>query len=312
MPYHIINQIAGSPTLVIEDYNQLLHYVEGENYRSKRNGDLGALLTIRQFDDKGQLVQEKIVTLGYTDYTEAILENFEPRSRTKTSVLFKFIKRLFNVSRKKKKGDNQMTAHKPKQGWVYDGEPLEPTEKTSMVEQTENTPSSEPNPDESRAEIAASLKYQEQEKSSDIAKFDKVDYAKQYQEQGTQSSSNKVRDQLKQVDEMTENQSSSPVSTESQAITEQSQHLTTVQKSNDLFDAAILTQENLVRNIAKITDDRSLIRQKILENRAIIAQARQAEAENEVLEMEYKKQDKLIQKLQEFHHLFDECREYLN
>lgn len=64
--------------------------------------------------------------------------------------------------------------------------------------------------------------------------------------------------------------------------------------------------------MAKISEERSLIRQKILENQAIIEQARRAEIENQTLEIEYQTQDQLLHKLQQFHSYFDEFREYLN
>lgn len=87
--------------------------------------------------------------------------------------------------------------------------------------------------------------------------------------------------------------------------------LPTTSTANHLLDPATLNQENLLKHMAKISDERSQIRQKMLANQEAIDKARKLEIENQALEEEYKRQDEMFQKLQHFHNLFDELRDYL-
>lgn len=294
MSYQIVNlTYANAEEIVIDDYNELIAFVEKENYKSQRDGIVGAMLTVRQLSN-GTIVSEKIIQLGYTEYTEDVLLEFEPTTKRNIFPLFRRIRGLFKRDfgakklLKKKKGQDAMSL---KENWTYDGEPLE------------EPISKEDSPDEARSKIAAAITKQNETTGS--TKKVEIDYEKQYQKE-QQSLSSEEENLQENLEEKT-----TPAISVSDTFTSNS-HLPETKPRTDLYDSATFSQEKLIKNMAKISDERSKIRQKILENQEIIERARRAEIENQSLEIEYQNQDQLLHKLQQFNNLFDEYREYLN
>lgn len=294
MSYQIVNlTYANAEEIIIDDYNELITFVEKENYKSQRDGIVGAMLTIRRLSN-GNIVDEKTIQLGYTEYTEDMLLEFDSATKQNRFPLFRYIKSLFKkifsmrTLFRKKRGQDTMP---PKGNWTYDGEPLEePTQQDAS-------------PDEARAKIAAAITKQNETIQS--TESIEIDYGKQYQEEQESVEKETVASQ-KKIEETP--QPATPVLDTSTSDS----HLPDTKPRTDLYDSATFSQEKLIQNMAKISDERSKIRQKILENQEIIERARRAEIENQSLEIEYQNQEQLLHKLQHFNNLFDEYREYLN
>lgn len=294
MSYQVINlAYASAEEIVIDDYNELIAFVEKENYKSQRDGIAGAMLTVRQLSN-GNIVAEKTIQLGYTEYTEDMLLEFDSATKQNRFPLFRYIrslfKKLFSMSTlfRKKRGQDTMP---PKGNWTYDGEPLEEPIQQDI------------SPDEARAKIAAAITKQNETIPS--TESVEIDYRKQYQEE-QEAVPRETVDSQKKIEET--QQPATPVLDTSTSDS----HLPEMKPRTDLYDSATFSQEKLIKNMAKISDERSKIRQKILENQEIIERARRAEIENQSLEIEYQNQEQLLHKLQQFNNLFDEYREYLN
>lgn len=305
MTYQVVNlTYANVPEMIIDDYDELIEYIENENYKAKRDGLLGALLAVRLLSHEEDVIAEKIVQLGYTEYTEALLFDLEPRPLSFFERLKNLFKKPFNKrkSQKTKEGNPPMPLRDP---WEYDDEALE--------DSTPKEPMKELTPSEERARIAATLTKQgtESSTSSEVETVE-VDYKKQYQEEQKRQAQ-EVKSATVSVEK-----ESKKITTEEVPVASTSQkqisadYLPAQKASADVYNVSELSQDNLIKNMAKISEERSLIRQKILENQDIIEQARRAEIENQTLEIEYQTQDQLLHKLQQFHSYFDEFREYLN
>lgn len=294
MSYQVINlTYASAEEIIIDDYNELIAFVEKENYKSQRDGIAGAMLTVRQLSN-GNIVAEKTIQLGYTEYTEDMLLEFDSATKQNRFPLFRYIrslfKKLFSMRAlfRKKRGQDTMP---PKGNWTYDGEPLEEPIQQDI------------SPDEARAKIAAAITKQNETIPS--TESVEIDYRKQYQEE-QEAVLRETVDSQKKIEETP--QPATPVLDTSTSDS----HLPEMKPRTDLYDSATFSQEKLIKNMAKISDERSKIRQKILENQEIIERARRAEIENQSLEIEYQNQEQLLHKLQQFNNLFDEYREYLN
>lgn len=321
MTYQIIDQtVANAEAVEFDSYIELVSYLDIQNYRARNDGAVGTMLSVRRLSNE-QVVMEKIVQLGYTEYTEDLLSEFDGKQQVKRASIFKrvFQKLLPPKKKKEEKGNEAMTT--TKKPWVYDGEPLE--EPTAPSQRQEKTETVDVNfhgmsPDEARAAIARQLQGQSPAGKSETATTEattEVNYAEKFQEQqarnevgtsiiGSESSSSEVvpspgSTELEKTTVVT-------VSTASEAS------LPAKREHGEILDPVVLNKESLIKNIARITQERSQIREKILANNAIIEQARQAELENEALEAEYQHQEEVVQKLQHFHNLFDTLREYLN
>ncbi|HEM3469308.1 hypothetical protein NKE67_08420 [Streptococcus suis] len=321
MTYQIIDQtVANAEAVEFDSYIELVSYLDIQNYRARNDGAVGTMLSVRRLSD-GQVVMEKIVQLGYTEYTEDLLSEFDGKQQVKRTSIFKrvFQKLLPPKKKKEEKGNEAMTTMK--KPWVYDGDPLE--EPTAPSQRQEKTETVDVNlngmsPDEARAAIARQLQGQSPAGKSETTTTEattEVNYAEKFQEQqarnevgtsiiGSESSSSEVvpspgSTELEKTTVVT-------VSTASEAS------LPAKREHGEILDPVVLNKESLIKNIARITQERSQIREKILANNAIIEQARQAELENEALEAEYQHQEEVVQKLQHFHNLFDTLREYLN
>lgn len=321
MTYQIIDQtVANAEAVEFDSYIELVSYLDIQNYRARNDGAVGTMLSVRRLSD-GQVVMEKIVQLGYTEYTEDLLSEFDGKQQVKRTSIFKrvFQKLLPPKKKKEEKGNEAMTT--TKKPWVYDGDPLE--EPTAPSQRQEKTETVDVNlngmsPDEARAAIARQLQGQSPAGKSETTTTEattEVNYAEKFQEQqarnevgtsiiGSESSSSEVvpspgSTELEKTTVVT-------VSTASEAS------LPAKREHGEILDPVVLNKESLIKNIARITQERSQIREKILANNAIIEQARQAELENEALEAEYQHQEEVVQKLQHFHNLFDTLREYLN
>lgn len=185
--------------------------------------------------------------------------------------------------------------------FTYNGSPLDGSEEHVS------------SPDEARARIAAGLKEQQP-----VVDVDTIDYSKAYQMEVENAATkenrasefenrSQVTDSYEEMGEVKTAVSTSPTY---QPMTTPQSPSTTF--SGDLLTAAHLNQEKLLKSMARISEERSHIRQKILDNNIIIEQARRAEIENQALESEYLNQETILQKLQQFNTLFEECRDYLN
>lgn len=302
MTYQVVNlTYANVPDIIIDDYYELIEYVENENYKAKRDGFLGTMLAVRLLSSQSDIVIEKIIPLGYTEYTESILFDFEQQEQSLLGRLKNAFIKIFNKRKrnKNKKGNEPMP---PKEDWVYDGEPLDTPEQNDL------------SPEEERAKIASAIAKQSEDNNTDseIEPIE-IDYKKQYQEEQNhqtrdekQNSAVEAMPDFKEV--ITENEPSTP----SSQIQISNSNVNEEKSGIDVYDVAERSQDNLIQNMARISEERDLIRQKILENQAIIEKARRAEIENETLEIEYNTQKELLNKLQQFHSLFDEYSEYLN
>ncbi|HEM3179834.1 hypothetical protein [Streptococcus suis] len=318
MTYQIINQtVANAEAVEFDSYIELVSYLDIQNYRARNDGAVGTMLSVRRLSD-GQVVMEKIVQLGYTEYTEDLLSEFNGKQQVKRASIFKrvFQKLLPPKKKKEEKGNEAMTT--TKKPWVYDGEPLEePTqrqEKTETVDVNLNGMS----PDEARATIARQLQGQSPAGKSETITTKattEVNYAEMFQEQQAR---NEVGTSIIGSEISSSEVVPSPGSTELEKTTvvtvstASEASLPAKREHGEILDPVVLNKESLIKNIARITQERSQIREKILANNAIIEQARQAELENEALEAEYQHQEEVVQKLQHFHNLFDTLREYLN
>ncbi|MFM0787646.1 hypothetical protein ACTGU9_00255 [Streptococcus suis] len=323
MTYQIIDQtVANAEAVEFDSYIELVSYLDIQNYRARNDGAVGTMLSVRRLSD-GQVVMEKIVQLGYTEYTEDLLSEFDGKQQVKRASIFKrvFQKLLPPKKKKEEKGNEAMTT--TKKPWVYDGEPLEePTAPSQRQEETEtvDVKLNGMSPDEARAAIARQLQGQSPAGKSETTTTEtttEVNYAEKFQEQqarnevgtsiiGSEISSSEVQEVPSPGSTELEKTTVVTASTASEAS------LPAKREHGEILDPVVLNKESLIKNIARITQERSQIREKILANNAIIEQARQAALENEALEAEYQHQEEVVQKLQRFHNLFDECREYLN
>ena len=317
MTYQIIDQtVANAEAVEFDSYIELVSYLDIQNYRARNDGAVGTMLSVRRLSNE-QVVMEKIVQLGYTEYTEDLLSEFDGKQQVKRASIFKrvFQKLLPQKKKKEEKGNEAMTT--TKKPWVYDGEPLE--EPTAPSQRQEKTETVDVNlngmsPDEARAAIARQLQGQPPAGKSETTE---VNYAEKFQEQqarkevgtsiiGSEISSSEVQEVPSPGSTELEKTTVVTASAASEAS------LLAKREHGEILDPVVLNKESLIKNIARITQERSQIREKILANNAIIEQARQAALENEALEAEYQHQEEVVQKLQHFHNLFDECREYLN
>ncbi|HEL2002020.1 TPA: hypothetical protein TY286_000502 [Streptococcus suis] len=321
MTYQIIDQtVANAEAVEFDSYIELVSYLDIQNYRARNDGAVGTMLSVRRLSDE-QVVMEKIVQLGYTEYTEDLLSEFDGKQQVKRASIFKrvFQKLLPPKKKKEEKGNEAMTT--TKKPWVYDGEPLE--EPTAPSQRQEKTETVDVNfhgmsPDEARAAIARQLQGQSPAGKSETATTEtttEVNYAEKFQEQQAR---NEVGTSIIGSEISSSEVVPSPGSTELEKTTvvtvstASEASLPAKREHGEILDPVVLNKESLIKNIARITQERSQIREKILANNAIIEQARQAELENEALEAEYQHQEEVVQKLQHFHNLFDTLREYLN
>ncbi|MDQ8759334.1 hypothetical protein [Streptococcus ruminantium] len=321
MTYQIIDQtVANAEAVEFDSYIELVSYLDIQNYRARNDGAVGTMLSVRRLSD-GQVVMEKIVQLGYTEYTEDLLSEFDGKQQVKRASIFKrvFQKLLPPKKKKEEKGNEAMTT--TKKPWVYDGEPLE--EPTAPSQRQEKTETVDVNlngmsPDEARAAIARQLQGQSPAGKSETTTTEattEVNYAEKFQEQQAR---NEVGTSIIGSEISSSEVVPSPGSTELEKTTvvtvstASEASLPAKREHGEILDPVVLNKESLIKNIARITQERSQIREKILANNAIIEQARQAELENEALEAEYQHQEEVVQKLQHFHNLFDTLREYLN
>ncbi|HEL1756996.1 TPA: hypothetical protein U2B60_000013 [Streptococcus suis] len=321
MTYQIIDQtVANAEAVEFDSYIELVSYLDIQNYRARNDGAVGTMLSVRRLSD-GQVVMEKIVQLGYTEYTEDLLSEFDGKQQVKRASIFKrvFQKLLPPKKKKEEKGNEAMTT--TKKPWVYDGEPLE--EPTAPSQRQEKTETVDVNlngmsPDEARATIARQLQGQSLAGKSETTTTEattEVNYAEKFQEQQAR---NEVGTSIIGSEISSSEVVPSPGSTELEKTTvvtasaASEASLLAKREHGEILDPVVLNKESIIKNIARITQERSQIREKILANNVIIEQARQAALENEALEAEYQHQEEVVQKLQHFHNLFDTLREYLN
>ncbi|HEM6180807.1 TPA: hypothetical protein U2C07_000122 [Streptococcus suis] len=321
MTYQIIDQtVANAEAVEFDSYIELVSYLDIQNYRARNDGAVGTMLSVRRLSD-GQVVMEKIVQLGYTEYTEDLLSEFDGKQQVKRASIFKrvFQKLLPPKKKKEEKGNEAMTT--TKKPWVYDGEPLE--EPTAPSQRQEKTETVDVNlngmsPDEARATIARQLQGQSLAGKSETTTTEattEVNYAEKFQEQQAR---NEVGTSIIGSEISSSEVVPNPGSTELEKTTvvtasaASEASLLAKREHGEILDPVVLNKESIIKNIARITQERSQIREKILANNVIIEQARQAALENEALEAEYQHQEEVVQKLQHFHNLFDTLREYLN
>lgn len=269
--------------ITLDTFSQLVSHVEKEHYHHMRTGRTGQMLEIKQYND-GQLIYEKIISVGYTDYTETILAEFEVKSQTVVNRFKKRLRQLFN--RLKQKGRK----HK-----MTDGNKVWEEKKSTELPLT---------PDQERARIAATVAATPTEKSD-------INYGQAYQEAQQPQSSSVVSHTPTDEEVEAEAEAVFGIPATQQKSVQSTPVETTpaVPQAPNLLD--LVNQEKLLKHLAVIADEQAQIRQKILDNQAIIDQAKRLEIENENLELEYQAQENTFKKLQQFNALFEELREYL-
>lgn len=297
MTYQIaLLQLAKTDEVTLETFPEMVSYVEKMNYQHLKAGKTGQLLVVKQYSD-GQLIRKQFVPIGYGGYTEELLAEFEVEVHSR---LYRFKKRmqaLFNRLRRKGR-KKKMT-----------------TESKNEIWKTNTAPSERQlTPDEERARIAAKV-------STDSAESAEIDYGQAYQEEVVEQQSptisndpsESIEDEIDEVEAEAEavfGRSDQQQPAASPAPVEPEANLVT-SPTNNLLDPASLSQEKLLNHLAVVAQERSQIRQKILDNQVLIDQAKRLEIENENLELEYRAQEIKFQKLQQFNALFEELREYL-
>lgn len=294
MTYQIsLLQFAKADEVTLETFFQLVSYVEKMNYQHLKAGKTGQLLVVKQYSG-GQLIRKQFVPIGYSGYTEELLAEFEVKKQSKLYRVRKGIQGFFNRLRQKGKKNNMATENK---AW-----------------ETSNPVKKQLTPDEERARIAVKV-------ATDSTESAEIDYGQAYQEEVVEQqsptipneSSESIEDEIDEVeaeaeavfgrpDQKQPAASPAPVEPEANLVTS---------PTNNLLDPASLSQEKLLNHLAVVAQERSQIRQKILDNQVLIDQAKRLEIENENLELEYRAQEIKFQKLQQFNALFEELREYL-
>lgn len=294
MTYQIsLLQFAKADEVTLETFFQLVSYVEKMNYQHLKAGKTGQLLVVKQYSG-GQLIRKQFVPIGYSGYTEELLAEFEVKKQSKLYRVRKGIQGFFNRLLQKGKKNNMATENK---AW-----------------ETSNPVKKQPTPDEERARIAATVAIKTDEKEVEA-----IDYAQAYQEEVVEHQQPTLAAEEPHI--ATEND----VEAEAEAIFGKPDYRQTTaspapvekeissasNQASKLLDTASLSQEKLLNHLAVAAQERSQIRQKILDNQVIIEQAERLKVENENLELEYQAQEIKFQKLQQFNALFEELREYL-